>query len=289
MATGLLEKYRWNKGYDEAAFVAGAGALIKSSADGISPEAGLEAMNLLRKMTVDARITDIRTIAYILATACKEGRLLRQYDLPKLKKDGSPQLDKAGNPVMRHPKLWSVMQPIEEGGRGADRDYFLPVKLAKTVTGALVTEQDGEQFSVTDTGKVKIASGTAVGSPASGKVTATYTNAAGAEHAYFGRGLVQLTWWNSYATAGVELGIGLELLFNPDRLLEFDLSYDVMTIGMLYGKTFANGKRCSDYFTDEKTDYVNARNMVNSKDKIQVIVDLALGFEALLLASKKKP
>jgi hypothetical protein len=127
------------------------------------------------------------------------------------------------------------------------------------------------------------------GSTAGIKPKTTYTAATGDEHAYFGRGLVQLTWWNSYASASIELGLGLELLLNPDRLLDFEISYQVMTLGMLYGKSFANGRSCSQYFTDSKTDYANARAMVNAKDRLNSIVKAAEAFEALLMDARLMP
>ena len=72
-------------------------------------------------------------------------------------------------------------------------------------------------------------------------------------------------------------------------MLEFELSYLVMTKGMLDGDTFAKGHKSSDYFTDAKSDYAGARAMVNGNDKLASIVNAALAFEKLLLDARLQP
>jgi hypothetical protein len=75
---------------------------------------------------------------------------------------------------------------------------------------AQVTEYDGEQW------KVLAATGSARplhpeqdrGVDAHTKASPVYTKDDGEEEYFFGRGYVQLTWWNSYAAAGVALGRG---------------------------------------------------------------------------------
>ena len=291
MASGLNKKYFWNKGFDPRKLVTGIAAALAKHVPGSGPEATPDGVRLVNAMSADARITDIRYMAYMLATACKEAREIRKYPRPVLDKKHKPVVNsKTGQPVMKDVKLWSVFQPIEESGHGAGRDYFRPVKVAAVGANVMITEQDGDQFTVMPNGTytgVRTKRGMPTrGSSATGAVSKVYQEAAGVEHAYFGRGLVQLTWWNTYAAAGVELGLGLELLTDPDKLLDFDISYKVMTGGMLEGKSFANGMKCSQYFTDGTTDYWNARNMVNGNDKLQEIVDLANAFEALLMDAR---
>ena len=58
---------------------------------------------------------------------------------------------------------------------------------------------------------------------------------------------------------------------------------------MIYGKSFANGHKSSDYFTDVKTDYAGARAMVNGNDPLTSIVDAANAFESLLLDARMQP
>ena len=119
--------------------------------------------------------------------------------------------------------------------------------------------------------------------------SALYASADGDEQFYYGRGYVQLTWWDTYASAGVWLGRGLEFLFNPDRTNEPDVAYAILATGMLTGRIFANGRKLSDYFNHAKTDYLHARNMVNPGAKAaekESVAHIAEKFEAVLLASR---
>jgi len=290
----LNEKYKWHGKFDETKVSAALPALLARFVPGFGPEAPGDALRLIRKLAVDPRLSDLRFMAYMLATAAKESKKIRLYTLPKFTRSGAAMIDaRTGKPMTRDIKLWTVFNAIEEDGLGGNRDYRDPVKVVRTSSGALVTERDGDQFSVSSDGQYRKAEGTrakaARGSTHGIQPSTTYSAAAGAEHAYYGRGLVQLTWWNSYATAGVELGLGLELLLNPDKMLDFDTSYEVMVIGMVYGKSFANGRKCGDYFTDTKTDYAGARAMVNKKDPDAGIVRAALAYEALLLDARVAP
>lgn len=79
---------------------------------------------------------------------------------------------------------------------------------------------------------------------------------------YYGRGFVQLTWYENYEAMGKQLG--LDLLKNPDLLLTLKPSIDVMFVGM--NKGMFTGKKLSDYFTPEKTDWINARRIINGTD-----------------------
>lgn len=251
-------------------------------------------------MMVDARITDIRYMAYMLATVCHETPRIKKYQKALHDKKGAPVIDaKTKQPVSKEVGLYTLFRPVEEGGKGklTDKDikpYFLSVKVAQVSNGAVITEQDGDTFSVQASGKFTSTKRNskdkrAVGSNAFGKATDLYLKAEGVEHWYFGRGLVQLTWWNSYAESSVQIGRGLDLLFNPELLLDYDISYDVMTKGMLEGESFANGKSCAQYFSDTNTNYSGAREMVNGVDHAADIATLAAAFEETLLASKKTP
>jgi hypothetical protein len=118
---------------------------------------------------------------------------------------------------------------------------------------------------------------------------ARYVKDDGEEKKYFGRGYVQLTWWDNYVTAGFALGRGLDLLFNPDLLLEPNLAYQIMSLGMLTGKSFANGRSFKRYFIGGHSDYLGARMMVNPgashKNKAEV-AEIATKFEDVLFASR---
>ena len=89
---------------------------------------------------------------------------------------------------------------------------------------------------------------------------------------YYGRGMIQLTWWENYKNMGKILG--LPLLEQPELLLTMDVSIKVAFEGMLKGKSsFGDftGKSLENYFTKDKTDPLNARKIINGMDKAELI------------------
>ena len=237
----------------------------------------------------DTRITDLRWAAYMLATVYWETTSLEKTIAPILDKHHKPVLGKNGRPLVRSRQRWlTTMSPVEEVGHGAHRNYFLPVKVEPLPKGgARVTEQDGDQFTVTAEGNYKaITQGARLGTAPTQKATTIYKDDKGSEFEYYGRGYVQLTWWSNYAKASTELNLGLQLLLNPDDVLQPQIAYKVMAHGMLTGKGFANGRKFSTYFHGVKTDYVGARRMVNGIDHAADIAGIARQFETILIAAK---
>lgn len=100
-------------------------------------------------------------------------------------------------------------------------------------------------------------------------------------HAYYGRGYVQLTWSKNYQTVGKALG--LPLYAKPELALKYDVAYKIMSYGMTHG-TFT-GVALSRYITDQRTDYVNARKIINGTDKADLIAGYASAIEQMLLDS----
>src|SRR5919202_2030954 len=76
---------------------------------------------------------------------------------------------------------------------------------------------------------------------------------------YYGRGYVQLTWKDNYAKLGQELGMGDELLIHPEKALQRDTAYAIMSYGMRKGSF--TGKALGDYIKDVTCDYMNARRI----------------------------
>jgi predicted chitinase len=105
------------------------------------------------------------------------------------------------------------------------------------------------------------------------------------EKRYDGRGYVQLTWWDNYVKTGFMIGVGLDLLFDPDLAFDPKIAYKIISTGMLKGQGFANGHKFQDYFRGEHTDYVGARAMVNGKSGQHEIGGFAERFERVLRAS----
>ena len=247
-------------------------------------------MTLLGFLERDRNIIDVRWMAYMLATVNWETTYPKSVLIPVLNKKGQPLKDKKGNPVMRTQKRWATtMAPVDEVGHGAGRDYYLPVKVKRLPnSGARVTEQDGDQFTVTTNGRfAAVNKGAKLGSSAAAKSTSTYDSDDGDEQSYFGRGYVQLTWWSNYARAGAAIGHGLDLLFDPELVKDPQIAYTIMSHGMRTGEGFANGKRFANYFYGTHADYVHARAMVNGADHRNEIAQLARSFEGILLKAKR--
>lgn len=117
---------------------------------------------------------------------------------------------------------------------------------------------------------------------------------------YYGRGLVQLTWDYNYSSItnllrdsantalwiGVDRGVSVppNLVKDPDLALRPDIAAFVMFEGMIRG-TFTK-KKLADYFTPTKTDWRNARRIVNGLDEADEVAANAKHFHSdLVLAA----
>ena len=88
---------------------------------------------------------------------------------------------------------------------------------------------------------------------------------------YYGRGYVQLTWDYNYKKFGDLLKI--DLLRNPDLALKPDTAGKIICLGMAKG--LFTGVGLSNYFSDSKADWYNARRIVNGVDKASEFGDRA--------------
>lgn len=95
---------------------------------------------------------------------------------------------------------------------------------------------------------------------------------------WHGRGFVQLTWQANYIKAGKALDV--DLISKPDRALDPDIAADILVIGCKEG--WFTGKKLADYITLQRSDFVNARRIVNGTDKAQSIAKLAEQYDAAL-------
>lgn len=98
--------------------------------------------------------------------------------------------------------------------------------------------------------------------------------------AYYGRGLVQLTHRANYAK--YQQILGLPLVTHPDLALRPEVSTFILVYGMRTGAF--TGKRLDDYLTNQKTDFLNARRIVNGLDRAQLIA----GYAATWLAHLRR-
>lgn len=91
-------------------------------------------------------------------------------------------------------------------------------------------------------------------------------------HVYYGRGDVQLTWFDNYVRMGSILK--LPLAENPDLLLDSKISKRVMVEGMLTGVSNDGdftGLALEDFFNDRVDDPTGARKIINGTDKAFLI------------------
>lgn len=102
---------------------------------------------------------------------------------------------------------------------------------------------------------------------------------------YVGMGYVQLTWKYNYVMASDKLGV--DFVADPKKLLIPEYAATILVRGMLEG--WFTSKPLSRYITDEATDYVGARRVINGTDKANMIADYARVYERLLVASGYTP
>lgn len=95
---------------------------------------------------------------------------------------------------------------------------------------------------------------------------------------WHGRGYVQLTWEKNYRRASKEIGV--DLVSDPREAMNPDTAARVLVSGCKNG--WFTGKKLSDYITDGKSDYINARRVVNGTDKAKAIAALAEEYEESL-------
>ena len=93
---------------------------------------------------------------------------------------------------------------------------------------------------------------------------------------YFGRGLVQITFGDNYKRLGQAIGIGDDLYDNPSLALNMDIAVKILFTGMVDGLYTSHSLR--KYFFEDRTDWVNARKIINRLDKADLIADYGQKF-----------
>ena len=107
------------------------------------------------------------------------------------------------------------------------------------------------------------------------------------KNSYYGRGYVQLTWEENYKKLGKAIGMGDDLRLYPEKALEPDVAYKIMSYGMRNGSF--SGKKLADYIAGTSADYFHARRIINLLDKAQLIQGFAETLEQLLRLSQNQP
>lgn len=98
---------------------------------------------------------------------------------------------------------------------------------------------------------------------------------------WYGRGFVQLTWKGNYVQAGKKLGI--DLITNPDRTLEPEVSTNILIRGMIEG--WFTGRKLGDFMTLRTSDFLGARRVINGTDQAHKIATYAREYDKMLTDS----
>ena len=96
---------------------------------------------------------------------------------------------------------------------------------------------------------------------------------------YYGRGHVQLTWFENYELMSRLLKV--DLLNTPELMFNMEISIKVMFEGMLRGSSsFGDftGKCLEMYFNDKVNDAIGARKIINGTDKAELIATYHFDF-----------
>jgi putative chitinase len=101
---------------------------------------------------------------------------------------------------------------------------------------------------------------------------------------YYGRGFVQLTWYDNYVTMQKALGTRWgtrDIVPTPDYAMDLDIATDIIFYGMFKGSFTGVGLpkyiTINDPLTDT-TDFYNARKIVNGLDQASTIQGYAIQF-----------
>ena len=91
-----------------------------------------------------------------------------------------------------------------------------------------------------------------------------------------GRGLVQITGRANYRYFGIEA--------TPDAAMSTPVAIDIMFDGMIKG--VFTGVKLADFFTNTKSDWENARKIINGLDRAKDVAQYAIVFHRALEAAK---
>lgn len=144
-----------------------------------------------------------------------------------------------------HHETDRTMQPIEEYGKGRTKPYGQKLKLAK--------DSRGRHIPYTNTNEI-----------------------------FYGRGFVQLTWYENYDKAGKKLG--QNFLKNAALVMDLKNATKILFIGMIEG--WFTTRKLSTYFNATTEDWKNARRIINGTDKADLIKDYALRYYACISYTK---
>lgn len=135
----------------------------------------------------------------------------------------------------------ATMQPIEEYGKGKTRPYGKRLKMGR--------DKNGNRIPYSDTNEI-----------------------------FYGRGFVQLTWYENYKKAGQKLGV--DFMHNASGVMDLKIATKILFVGMIEG--WFTARKLKDYFSPTQEDWREARRIINGLDKANLIKQYALHFYAAL-------
>jgi putative chitinase len=98
-------------------------------------------------------------------------------------------------------------------------------------------------------------------------------------HIYYGRGYSQNTWRDNYVAltkANRKQGHDWDFEHHPELLLQSSPSAWATVYAMKTG--LYTGVRLNQYFNDKRTDYINARKIINSLDRAELVAGYSIKF-----------
>jgi hypothetical protein len=95
---------------------------------------------------------------------------------------------------------------------------------------------------------------------------------------WHGRGYVQLTWEANYKKAAAQLGLPFDQ--DPELALQSGPAAKILVKGSMEG--WFTGKKIGDYITLSKSDFHNARRVINGRDKAGEIARIAKQYDQAL-------
>ena len=119
MASGFNAQYSYSRKFDQVKLQEGIFSFPPKHQSGYAPTAAECAVKLINRLSCDARVADLRFMAYMSATACHESREITKFQVPQVGKGRN-----AGKPII-NPKtklqvtgkrsLWTLFMPISAG------------------------------------------------------------------------------------------------------------------------------------------------------------------------------
>lgn len=146
-----------------------------------------------------------------------------------------------------------------------DSSRFTDLRWLAYMLGTVYHETAKTMYPIEEYGKGK-------GRPYGSKIMHSGQTYFSPDKIYYGRGFIQLTWYENYNLMGKLLK--LPLLENPELLLNIKVATDVMFEGMtkgLSGKGDFTGVSLEKYFNSTTEDWVSARKIINGLDRADII------------------